>query len=183
MGVCDGCVCWGFVKWVSNIGIGIAIVLHTLHLYNIHIMPLTHTSNTPPSHTHSIHTHPTHTHTSHTQDTLPPHTQRYGTSTVSIIFAPVICAWLLLNAGIGVHNIMTYHVPIIHALHPGAWISLARATPVDTWHKLSGVLLCVTGMCASGVLLCVTGIYTLYTHYTHTMLTLDTHYSLPIHSL
>lgn len=71
--------------------------------------------------------------------------QRYGTSTVSVVFAPVICAWLLLNAGIGLHNVVKHHTPIVRALHPGAWMALARAAPVDTWHKLSGVLLCVTG--------------------------------------
>ena len=71
--------------------------------------------------------------------------QRYGTSTVSVVFAPVICVWLLLNAGVGVHNIVKHHTPIIRALNPGAFVTLARAAPVDTWHKLSGVLLCVTG--------------------------------------
>lgn len=71
--------------------------------------------------------------------------QRYGTGRVSGLFAPVILLWLLLNAFVGLHNIIKHYPAVITAASPHHAVRLFMRDPVATWRKLSGVLLCVTG--------------------------------------
>ncbi|MED6164783.1 3-ketoacyl-CoA thiolase with broad chain length specificity [Stylosanthes scabra] len=72
--------------------------------------------------------------------------QHHGTHRVAFLFAPVVAAWLLCISGIGIYNIFHWNPKIYLALSPFYMIRFIRATGVEGWLSLGGVVLSITGV-------------------------------------
>lgn len=71
--------------------------------------------------------------------------QHCGTHKVAVMFAPVVCIWLLSIFGIGLYNVIHWNPNIVHALSPHYIIKFFKNTGKEGWVSLGGVLLCITG--------------------------------------
>eukprot|EP00250_Pteridium_aquilinum_P019192 c24339_g7_i1 orf=217-2478(+) len=71
--------------------------------------------------------------------------QYFGTQRVAFLFAPVILAWLLCIAGVGVYNIVRWNPSILRALSPYYLYQFFQVTGTEGWVALGGIVLCVTG--------------------------------------
>ena len=71
--------------------------------------------------------------------------QHHGTHRVAFMFAPVVAAWLLCISGIGVYNIFYWNRQIYRALSPLYMLKFLRATGIEGWMSLGGVVLSITG--------------------------------------
>ncbi|GMH25988.1 hypothetical protein Nepgr_027831 [Nepenthes gracilis] len=71
--------------------------------------------------------------------------QRFGTDKVGYSFAPIICIWFSLNAGIGLYNFTRYDPTVIKAVNPWHIVDYFRRNGKDAWVSLGGVVLCITG--------------------------------------
>lgn len=72
--------------------------------------------------------------------------QHHGTHRVAFLFAPVVTAWLLSIAGIGIYNIIQWNPQIFHALSPIYMVKLLKRTGREGWLSLGGVVLSITGV-------------------------------------
>ncbi|KAL5125140.1 Potassium transporter 1 [Glycine soja] len=72
--------------------------------------------------------------------------QHHGTHRVAFMFAPVVAAWLLCISGIGVYNIFYWNRQIYRALSPLYMLKFLRATGIEGWMSLGGVVLSITGV-------------------------------------
>nr|XP_043637655.1 potassium transporter 1 [Erigeron canadensis] len=72
--------------------------------------------------------------------------QHHGTHRVAFLFAPVVTAWLLSIAGIGIYNITRWNPQIFHALSPIYMVRLLKRTRREGWLSLGGVVLSITGV-------------------------------------
>ncbi|KAH1262973.1 Potassium transporter 1 [Glycine max] len=70
--------------------------------------------------------------------------QHHGTHRVAFMFAPVVAAWLLCISGIGVYNIFYWNRQIYRALSPLYMLKFLRATGIEGWMSLGGVVLSIT---------------------------------------
>ncbi|KAL1370129.1 hypothetical protein AAHE18_01G037600 [Arachis hypogaea] len=70
--------------------------------------------------------------------------QHHGTHRVAFLFAPVVAAWLLCISGIGIYNIYHWNPKIYLALSPFYMLRFIRATGVEGWLSLGGVVLSIT---------------------------------------
>lgn len=73
--------------------------------------------------------------------------QHIGTRRVSSLFAPVILAWLVCNASIGVYNLIKWNPDILRALSPYYMYYFFKMDGKEGWIALGGVLLSITGLC------------------------------------
>lgn len=71
--------------------------------------------------------------------------QHRGTHKVAFLFAPIIIAWLLCIAGVGIYNIIQWNPRIYQALSPYYAYTFFKDNGKDGWLSLGGLLLCVTG--------------------------------------
>ncbi|XP_016440980.2 potassium transporter 19 [Nicotiana tabacum] len=71
--------------------------------------------------------------------------QRFGTDKVGYTFAPIICVWLSLIAGIGVYNLVKHDTSVVKAIDPKYIIDYFKRNKKDAWISLGGVVLSVTG--------------------------------------
>ncbi|KAL0437595.1 UNVERIFIED_CONTAM: Potassium transporter 5 [Sesamum radiatum] len=71
--------------------------------------------------------------------------QRFGTDKVGYSFAPIICVWFSLIAGIGVHNFIKYDPSVIKAINPKYILDYFRRNKDQAWISLGGVVLAITG--------------------------------------
>ncbi|KAL8171698.1 hypothetical protein V2J09_023502 [Rumex salicifolius] len=71
--------------------------------------------------------------------------QHYGTRRVGFLFAPILVAWLLCIAGVGIYNIIHWNPSVIHAISPMYIYNFFKVTGKVGWSSLGGVFLCVTG--------------------------------------
>lgn len=71
--------------------------------------------------------------------------QRFGTEKVGYTFAPILCLWFVLIAGIGVYNFALYDLTIIRALNPMYIVSYFERNGKEAWISLGGVVMCITG--------------------------------------
>ncbi|GJT62949.1 potassium transporter 1 [Tanacetum coccineum] len=72
--------------------------------------------------------------------------QHHGTHRVAFLFAPVVTAWLLSIAGIGIYNIIKWNPRIFQALSPIYMVKLLKETRREGWLSLGGVVLSITGV-------------------------------------
>ncbi|XP_024981955.1 potassium transporter 1 [Cynara cardunculus var. scolymus] len=72
--------------------------------------------------------------------------QHHGTHRVAFLFAPIVTAWLLSIAGIGIYNIIQWNPQIFHALSPIYMVKLLKRTRREGWLSLGGVVLSITGV-------------------------------------
>ncbi|KAK8711535.1 hypothetical protein V6N13_146816 [Hibiscus sabdariffa] len=71
--------------------------------------------------------------------------QRFGTSKVGYAFAPVLCIWFILIAGIGFYNILKNDITVLKAINPMYIVHYFIRNKRDAWISLGGVVLCTTG--------------------------------------
>ncbi|MED6206596.1 hypothetical protein PIB30_028312 [Stylosanthes scabra] len=71
--------------------------------------------------------------------------QRVGTDKVGYTFAPIICIWFALIAGIGVYNFIKYDPTVIKAINPKYIVDYFIRNKKDAWISLGGVVLAITG--------------------------------------
>ncbi|KAD6120183.1 hypothetical protein E3N88_11454 [Mikania micrantha] len=71
--------------------------------------------------------------------------QRFGTDKVGYSFAPIICVWFSLIAGIGVYNFIKYDPSVAKAINPKYIIDYFKRNGKDAWISLGGVVLAITG--------------------------------------
>ncbi|PWA50151.1 potassium transporter 1 [Artemisia annua] len=72
--------------------------------------------------------------------------QHHGTHRVAFLFAPIVTAWLLSIAGIGIYNIIKWNPRIFQALSPIYMVKLLKETRREGWLSLGGVVLSITGV-------------------------------------
>ncbi|KAI3819275.1 hypothetical protein L1987_13101 [Smallanthus sonchifolius] len=71
--------------------------------------------------------------------------QRFGTDRVGYGFAPIICVWFSLIAGIGVYNFIKFDPSVAKAINPKYIIDYFKRNGKDGWISLGGVVLAITG--------------------------------------
>ncbi|XP_020539758.1 probable potassium transporter 13 isoform X2 [Jatropha curcas] len=71
--------------------------------------------------------------------------QHYGTHRVGFLFAPILLAWLLCLAGVGIYNIFNWNPGVINALSPYYIYKFFQKAGKTGWSSLGGIILCVTG--------------------------------------
>lgn len=71
--------------------------------------------------------------------------QHFGTQKVAVIFAPIVCLWLLSIFGVGLYNIIVWDPKIVRALSPSYIVTFFKNTGKDGWLALGGILLAMTG--------------------------------------
>ncbi|CAM8881710.1 unnamed protein product [Rhodiola kirilowii] len=72
--------------------------------------------------------------------------QHHGTHKVSIVFAPIVTAWLLSISSIGAYNILRWNPHIYRALCPIYMLKFLKITGVEGWKSLGGVVLSIAGV-------------------------------------
>ncbi|KAM1697208.1 potassium transporter 5-like [Malus sylvestris] len=71
--------------------------------------------------------------------------QRFGTDKVGYSFAPIICIWFIMIAGIGVYNFIKFDPTVVKALNPQYIVDYFRRNKKDAWISLGGIALAITG--------------------------------------
>ncbi|XP_071738317.1 potassium transporter 5-like [Rutidosis leptorrhynchoides] len=71
--------------------------------------------------------------------------QRFGTDRVGYTFAPIVCVWFSLIAGIGVFNFYKFNPSVAKAINPKYIIYYFRRNGKEAWISLGGVVLAITG--------------------------------------
>ncbi|KAK9136946.1 hypothetical protein Sjap_007540 [Stephania japonica] len=71
--------------------------------------------------------------------------QSFGTDKVGYIFAPVICVWFAMIAGIGVFNFIKYDPTVIKAVNPYYIVDYFKRNKKEAWISLGGAVLSITG--------------------------------------
>lgn len=71
--------------------------------------------------------------------------QRFGTEKVGYTFAPILCLWFVVIAGIGIYNFSIYDPTIIRAANPWSIVTYFQRNGKDAWISLGGVVMCITG--------------------------------------
>ncbi|KAM3356127.1 hypothetical protein P3S68_022841 [Capsicum galapagoense] len=71
--------------------------------------------------------------------------QRFGTEKVGYTFAPILCLWFVMIAGIGIYNFSIYDATIIRALNPAYILRYFQRDAKAAWISLGGVVMCITG--------------------------------------
>ncbi|KAE8665464.1 wee1-like protein kinase-like [Hibiscus syriacus] len=71
--------------------------------------------------------------------------QRFGTDKVGYTFAPIICVWFTLIAGIGIYNFFRFDPSVIRAMNPKYIVYYFRRNKKHAWVSLCGVVLVITG--------------------------------------
>ncbi|KAL9271171.1 Potassium transporter 4-like protein [Drosera capensis] len=71
--------------------------------------------------------------------------QHYGTHKVAVMFAPIVCLWLVSLFAVGLYNVIRWNPEVIHALSPYYVIKFFKETGRDGWIALGGILLSITG--------------------------------------
>ncbi|KAM7501264.1 hypothetical protein LguiB_000168 [Lonicera macranthoides] len=71
--------------------------------------------------------------------------QRFGTDKVGYSFAPIICVWFSLIAGIGVYDFIKFDPTVVKAVNPQYIVDYFRRNKKDAWISLGGIVLSITG--------------------------------------
>ena len=71
--------------------------------------------------------------------------QRFGTSKVSIMFAPALALWFFSLGSIGLYNMITYDITVLRAFNPAYIYFFFKRNSRKAWSALGGCVLCITG--------------------------------------
>ncbi|GAB2280434.1 Putative potassium transporter 12 [Dionaea muscipula] len=71
--------------------------------------------------------------------------QRFGTSKVGFMFAPILSLWFFSLGSIGIYNLATCGVAVLKALNPAYIFLFFKKNSKDAWSSLGGCVLCITG--------------------------------------
>ena len=75
--------------------------------------------------------------------------QRFGTDKVGYTFAPIICVWFMLIAGIGVYNFFKFDATVVKAINPIYIVYYFKRNKKKAWVSLGGIVLSITGLSLS----------------------------------
>lgn len=71
--------------------------------------------------------------------------QRFGTDKIGYSFAPAVCTWFMLIAGIGLYNLFKHDITVLRAFNPLYIVQYFKRNGREGWVSLGGVVLCITG--------------------------------------
>lgn len=71
--------------------------------------------------------------------------QKAGTAVVGYTFAPIMCLWFVMIAGIGFYDIVKYYPKVIKAVNPMYIVSYFKRNAKHAWISLGGTVLSITG--------------------------------------
>ncbi|KAG6426673.1 hypothetical protein SASPL_110900 [Salvia splendens] len=71
--------------------------------------------------------------------------QRFGTDKIGYSFAPAVCTWFMLIAGLGLYNLFKHDITVLRAFNPVYIIDYFKRNGKEGWVSLGGVVLCITG--------------------------------------
>ncbi|XP_048319306.2 putative potassium transporter 12 [Ziziphus jujuba] len=71
--------------------------------------------------------------------------QRFGTSKVGFMFAPVLALWFFSLGSIGIYNILKYNITVFKAFNPAYVYWFFKKNKKEAWSCLGGCVLCITG--------------------------------------
>ncbi|GAB2214224.1 hypothetical protein Drorol1_Dr00018565 [Drosera rotundifolia] len=71
--------------------------------------------------------------------------QRFGTSKVGFLFAPILSLWFFSLGSIGIYNLATCGFTVLKALNPAYIYLYFQKNTEDAWSSLGGCVLCITG--------------------------------------
>ncbi|QCD82258.1 KUP system potassium uptake protein [Vigna unguiculata] len=71
--------------------------------------------------------------------------QRFGTSKVGFLFAPILALWFFSLGSIGVYNILKYDITVLRAFNPAYIYFFFKRNGKAAWSSLGGCVLCITG--------------------------------------
>jgi len=71
--------------------------------------------------------------------------QRLGSSRIGFLYSPVLITWFLVNATIGVYNIVKWQPDIFKAVSPSYAVRYFQSGSRGAWLSLGGCVLCITG--------------------------------------
>jgi KUP system potassium uptake protein len=72
-------------------------------------------------------------------------TQSFNAALVGSTLAPTVIIWLLLNAGVGIYNLVVNGSEIFSSLNPWQILQFFERNGREGWLMLGGVVLCITG--------------------------------------
>lgn len=71
--------------------------------------------------------------------------QRFGTSKVGVMFAPVLALWFFSLGSIGIYNLVKHDITVVKAFNPAYIYFFFKKNSRDAWSALGGCVLCITG--------------------------------------
>lgn len=71
--------------------------------------------------------------------------QRFGTSKVGFMFAPVLALWFFSLGSIGIYNMLKYNITVLKAFNPAYIYWFFKKNKKGAWSSLGGCVLCITG--------------------------------------
>ncbi|CAA6670072.1 unnamed protein product [Spirodela intermedia] len=71
--------------------------------------------------------------------------QRFGTSKVGFMFAPLLALWFLSLGSIGAYNLVKYDIHVLKAFNPAYIYLFFKKNSRKAWSALGGCVLCITG--------------------------------------
>ena len=71
--------------------------------------------------------------------------QRLGSSRIGFLYSPILITWFLVNATIGVYNIIKWQPDVFKAISPHYAVRYFQSGSKGAWLSLGGCVLCITG--------------------------------------
>ncbi|XP_010271963.1 PREDICTED: putative potassium transporter 12 isoform X2 [Nelumbo nucifera] len=71
--------------------------------------------------------------------------QRFGTSKVSFMFAPILALWFFCLGSIGMYNLFKHDITVLKAFNPAYIYYFFKRNTAEAWSALGGCVLCITG--------------------------------------
>ncbi|XP_057763294.1 putative potassium transporter 12 [Arachis stenosperma] len=71
--------------------------------------------------------------------------QRFGTSKVGFMFAPILALWFFCLGSIGIYNIVKHDIMVLRAFNPAFIFYFFKKNGKKAWSALGGCVLCITG--------------------------------------
>ena len=71
--------------------------------------------------------------------------QRLGSSRIGFLYSPILITWFLVNATIGVYNIVKWQPDVFKAVSPSYAVRYFQSGSRGAWLSLGGCVLCITG--------------------------------------
>lgn len=71
--------------------------------------------------------------------------QRFGTSKVGFMFAPILALWFFSLGSIGIYNMIKHDIIVLRAINPAYIYYFFKKNGKKAWSALGGCVLCITG--------------------------------------
>ncbi|KAK7307213.1 hypothetical protein VNO77_40073 [Canavalia gladiata] len=70
--------------------------------------------------------------------------QRFGTSKVGFMFAPILALWFVSLGSIGIYNVVKHDITVLRAINPAYIYYFFEKNGKSAWSALGGCVLCIT---------------------------------------